>query len=150
MKNLSKNSKWVRLSGAVSADVDGAMVGLGEIDTQGYSGCMVVFQVGTIATDGVITTRLKNSATSASYGSGTVDRIGSDLANSADTDDNKFIVHDVYRPERRYVKPYYQRTVGNVTIEAVFAVLYGAERAPVASADVEASQVLNNPVPSAN
>jgi hypothetical protein len=148
MHNLLPAIDIRRLSGNVAAGTDGAFAALStKVDMLGYTGCMIVFQLGAIATDGVITTRVKNDATT-TFGSGTVDQIGDDLANSADTDDNKFIVHDVYRPAYRYLEASYQRTVGNVTIDAVFAILYNGERRPITQSEVEAYQVLNNPTPS--
>lgn len=157
MNNFTPNSRTFRniVTGSAylaAAGTDGAVVtNGGEIDMIGYQSCRIIFQVGAIATNGVISTRVKGSNTSATYGSGTVDMLGSAKANSADTDDNKCIIHEIHRPRYRYLKPEYQRTVGNVTIDAVLVELFNPVHHPVtqATADVEASQVLNNPTASA-
>jgi hypothetical protein len=78
-----------------------------------------------------------------------VGRIGSNLANNADTDDDRFIVHEVIHPTERYLRPEYQRTVGNVTINGVIALLFNAKDCPTPNAQVEAFQALNSPTPSA-
>lgn len=145
--NILTGSAYVAAAGT-----DGAMVTDGaEIDTKGYRSVRIILLLGVIAANGVITSRVKNSATTAVYGSGTVDVIGSALSNSADTDDNKVIIHEIHNPQRRYLKHEYQRTVGNVTINGIIVELFNPVHQPVtqATADVEASQVLNNPTPSA-
>ncbi len=149
--NLLTNAKFIALNATVAAGVDGAITAVtNEIDTQGYDGCLIAFKLGAIAANGVINTRVKNSSTSATYGAGTIDRVGSDKANDADTDDNKWIIHDIRKPLRRYLQAYYQRTVGNVTIESVFAILYNPINGPVTQTEVEASQVLAGPTPSSS
>ena len=150
IRQLLEHADLRLLSGGVSAGVDGAFVTTAtEIDTLGFDSVAIIYSVGAIAAGGIITTRVKNSDTSGTYGAGTIDRIGANLANNADTDDDKFIVHEVYRPTRRFLRPEYQRTVGNVTINGIFAVLFNAKDTPPALAQIEARQSLNSPTPSA-
>lgn len=145
MNNFINNHKIVRISDPVAAGVDGAFVACTEIDMQGFENVAIVFAPGIIAANGVFTSRVKNSDTSATYGAGTIDRIGADLANNADTDDKRWVVHDIRRPKDRYVTAYYQRTVGNVTLDLAFAILYNGAPLPVTQTEVEASQTLNGP-----
>lgn len=150
-RNITEAVETYKLSGAVAAGTDGSFQALTEIDMKGWEGLRVIFVLGAIASSGVITTRLKNSATTAVYGAGTIDRIGSNLANSADTDDDKLIIHEVHRPKRRFVQVEYQRTGGNVTIEAVIVERYGSIHQPISqNSNVETYQVLSNPEPSAS
>jgi hypothetical protein len=138
------------LSLAVAAGVDGAIVTTPtEIDTLGYDSVAIVYSLGAIAASGVITTSVRNSATSGSYGSGTVDRVGNALANNADTDDNRFIIHEIHRPSRRFLRTEYQRTGGNVAINGIFAILFNRDDNPAPLSQVEAIQFLNSPTPSA-
>lgn len=150
LRNLTPASKTFILSGPVAAGVDGAFVDLTEVDMQGFSGIRYLIHVGTIAASGVITTRVKGSNTSGSYGAGTIDRYGTDLANNADTDDDKLIIHEITEARERYSRLSYQRTAGNVTINSVIVELFNPAHAPVAqaAAQVEASQVLSGPTKS--
>ncbi len=156
--NLLSGAKVIRLTWdgtnyVVAAGVDGAVVLSNEIDCLGFNALMIVASIGVIAANGVFTSRVKFSDTSGTYGSGTVDRVGADLANNADTDDNKLYIHDIYSIPRRYAKFESQRTVGNCTCDTLFAILYHANDAPVTQqttvGGVEASQILNCPTPSA-
>lgn len=138
----------------LAAGTDGALVTTGtEIDMLGYNSLMVIVCVGTIASSGVITISVKNSETSAAYGAGTIDRIGAAMLNNADTDDNKLLITEVFKPQRRYCRVEYQRTGGNVTVLAMLVVRFNAGNEPVAqgasAGGVEFLQVLNNPTPSA-
>lgn len=125
-----------------------------EIDMLGYDSLMIIACIGAIAASGgLISIVLKNTATSASYGSGTIDNIGTAIVNSADTDDNKLMIIDVHKPQRRYIKVYSTRSVANVTPLALVAIRYNAGNRPVTQGtsvgQVEASTVLNSPTPSA-
>lgn len=158
LRNLLSGAKIVRLTWdgtnyVVAAGTDGSVVESGEVDTKGYNSVMFIASVGVIAASGVFTCFVKNSDTAGSYGAGTIDKLGTSIANNADTDDNKLYVIDVYRPKRRYMKFNYQRTAGNVTLDSLIAVLYNANNDPVTQqttvGGVEASAILNNPTPSA-
>lgn len=124
-----------------------------EIDMQGYDSLLVIACIGAIASSGSVSIVLKNSATSATYGSGTVDNIGTAIANSADTDDNKLFLIEVNKPQRRYIKVYTTRATGNVTPLALVAIRYNAGDQPTTQSTsvggVEASTILNSPTPSA-
>lgn len=124
-----------------------------EIDMQGFDSLMVVGCIGAIAASGSVSMQLKNSDTSGTYGSGTVDNIGSAAANNADTDDNKLLVLEVHKPSRRYIKVITTRATGNVTPLALVAILYNAKDQPVTQltsvGGVESTSVSNSPTPSA-
>lgn len=139
------------LKGTVAAGTDVSVVtDPTEIDMLGYDSVAIIASLGAIATGGTFTMNVKNSATSASYGSGTVDNIGAAQVNSADTDDNKFIIKEVFKPTRRYLRVQYQRETGNVTINGILAILFNAKDTPAALTEVESLLKLNSPTPSAS
>lgn len=154
MHNLSDEIafKILRIDGtnySAAAGTDGAVVNSDEVDTDGYDGCMFVFNISAVAASGVFTTSVQNTATSTTYGSGTVDQIGDSKTNSAaGAGDNLPHVHDVYKPKRRYLRVRSQRTGGNVTINGLMAVLYHGQNKPPAAALYDMLQKLNSPTPS--
>jgi len=149
MRQLLKNAQIQVLSLAVAAGVDGAIVTTPtQIDMKGFDSVAIIYSLGAIAAGGIISTKVRNSDTSATYGSGTVDQVGTALANVADTSGNKFIVHEIHRPTRRYLRTEYQRTVGNVAINGIFALLFNAGDNPPANTQVDIAQYLNSPTPS--
>lgn len=158
MHTLLKNAKMIRLTWdgtnyVAAAGVDGAAVASTEVDMAGFDSAMFIASIGVIAATGVFTCFLKNSNTSGSYGAGTIDKLGSSIANDADTDDNKLFIINVHKPQRRYLKFYSQRTVGNVTGDSLIVVLYNSHDNPVTQlttvGGVEASASLASPTPSA-
>lgn len=149
MRNLTPAARTYIASGTVSAGTDGAFVTtLPEIDMRGYQACRIILQIGTVTSTGVITTRVKNSNTSGTYGAGTIDRIGANVVGGTS---DRLLIHDIYKPKRRFIRPEYQRTTANVVITGVIYELYNPVEKPVtqAAADVTDSQVLAEPEPSA-
>lgn len=149
-RNLTPAARTYIYSAPVAAGTDGAFVtSLPEIDMRGYDSARIIVHVGTVTGSGVLTTRLKNSNTSGSFGAGTIDRVGTDIAGGTS---DRLLIHDVYKPKRRYLRLDYQRTVANVVINSIIVELYNAREKPVtqAAADVTASQVLAEPEPSAS
>jgi len=135
MHNLIQGTDLTKLSGAIAAGTDGARVtSLAEVDTKGYSNALVVFQLGTVTSGGVLTAYAKSSNTSGSYGSGTVGDINS---NSATDWSNKFVVLDCCALRERYLRVDYQRTAANVVVDAIFVMLYGALDAPTTDATAD-------------
>lgn len=156
MHNLAENIKILsnlRIDGTnfvLAAGTDGGVLNSDEWDMAGWDGCLVVTNVGIVAASGVITSTLQNSDTSTSYGSGTVDQIGSSKTNSAaGAGDGLPHVHDVYKPKRRYMRQRTQRTGGNVTINGFTVILYKGHDKPTPAAVYDMLQTLNSPTPSA-
>lgn len=154
MHNLFKNAKIVplRIDGtnyALTAGTDGAIINSDEIDTKGFDAVAFVTLLGAVSASGVMTQFVKNSDTSATYGSGTVDKLGSSLVNvSAGNGDNVPMIIDIHKPQRRYCRLDSQRTGGNVVVLACFAVLYNAHDLPVSQVTDAVSYFLNGPAPS--
>ena len=149
-RNLTPAARTFILSGPITAGTDGSFVtSLTEIDMRGYSAARIIFHVGTVTGSGVITTRVKNSNTSGTYGAGTIDRVGTDVVGGTS---DRLLIHDIRKPKRRFLRVDYQRTVANVVVNSIIVELYDAYEKPVtqAAADVTASQVLSEPEPSAS
>lgn len=155
MRNLTPQSRTYRLSGPVAAGTDAGFVQLGEIDMQGYNAVRVIYVLGTVVATGLFAARLKNydttngeSAVGSTVGVIT-DPVTGIVTEASDADG--LVIHEVFRPQERFITPEYQRTVANVTINAVIVELFNADDQPVeqAGADVHAHEVLNQPQPSA-
>ena len=150
IRQLFQHAEIKLLKGTVAAGTDVSVVtDPAEIDMLGYDSVAIIASLGAIATGGTFTMNVKNSATSGSYGSGSIDNIGSAQVNSADTDDNKFIIKEVFKPQRRYLRVQYQRETGNVTINNIVAILFNAKDTQTPLTEVEAIAYLNSPTPSA-
>ncbi|MBS1725368.1 MAG: hypothetical protein JST51_01510 [Armatimonadetes bacterium] len=147
MHNLTHQTRTIPLTGYVAAGTDGARVDLTEIDMRGFSGFRICASIGTVTATGQMAIYAKNSSTSATYGSGTVDDIGSNTGNTS----NRIVIAEFYRPKERYVKPQYQRTTANVVINAIWAELFNPDDAPVEQLTThvdDAPVFYNNPTPS--
>lgn len=137
---------------ALSAGTDGSPIVSDEWDMAGYDSFALVTLLGAVSASGVMTQFVKASNTAGTYGSGTVDKLGSSLTNSAPGDgDNKAMVIEVHRTKRRYHKATSQRTAGNVVVLAMFVIKFNARQAPVPAAgtDIDAASYMNEPTPSA-
>lgn len=117
------------------------------IDTQGYEGARVIVGFGTI-TAGAVTSVKMQQATAKT--SDTALTAGADLEGSsitvADTDDNKCVIIDVFRPRERYLQPHILRATQNSVVDFVVYELYGAKKLPVVKdADVATQELHASP-----
>ena len=127
-----------------------------EVDMLGYEGVMFVAHIGTVTSTGVATLTAKNSATSGSYGSGTIDTLlqpisGNTVQAIATTgDSNKLLIIDVFRPPLRYVRAQIVRATANVVIASMVAFKYNATAQATTQAGVAAAgyDSTSNPTPS--
>lgn len=90
------------------------------VDTAGFDGVRFLIGFGAIVA-GAVTSVKAQESTAAGTGQ-------SDLAGSAqtvgDTDDDKVVIIDIYRPQERYVNTIIDRGTQNATIDFVIAELY--------------------------
>lgn len=114
------------------------------IDTLGWDGIMLIYLFGAITSTAVTTCKVQGG--SASDGSDAADLAGT-AQSVADTDDNKAVLVDIYRPMQRYIRPAIVRATANVVINNVIAVLYRGEITPasVHSTIVRTAEVFNSP-----
>jgi hypothetical protein len=147
MKQLTTQTRTYILSGAVSAGTDGSFVtSLAEIDTQGFNSVRFIVMVGTVTPTGVINLRLKNSDTTAAYGSGTIDN----MLSAAGTVSDRLVLMEVFKPLRRFLRLDYQRITANVVITGIIVELFNANEEAVSqlSTHVSATAIANQPTPS--
>lgn len=142
-RNFSVNHLPVGLDGDVAAGTDGARVDLAEIDCRDCQSVTIIALPTTIAASGVLTLYAKGSDTSASYGAGTIGDLGSVANPVAGEGDNLPLVLEIHNPTQRYIKPQYQRTGGNVTLQSVIVIK--RLRRDVRSTEVSARTILNAP-----
>jgi len=126
--NIIKNCKFqqeitVTNGAAGTSDITGSI-----IDMEGYEGCVFILQLGAITSGAVTSCYLKQSADSGL--SGATSLTTATTVTIADTDDEKVIVIDVYRPTKRYIALFVDRGTQNAVVSAV-AMQYGARQAPV-------------------
>jgi hypothetical protein len=141
--NLSRCSQPCRSLNAVAAGTGDTQNGTA-IDTLDWDGIMFVFAFGTITASAVTTIKAQQGTTS--NGSDAADLEGTSQS-VADTDDNKILCIDIYRPRERYVRPVITRATANAVIDGVFAILYRGEFTPAAahSTAVRVAEVFNSP-----
>jgi hypothetical protein len=91
-------------------------------------------------------TNLKVQQGSLADGSDMADLAGSLHTALADTDGNKCLVTDVFRPQKRYVRCVVKRGTANAVIDGVLALLYSPRVEPVATdSTVKSTKLLVSP-----
>lgn len=124
--NSSKHEKVIRvLNGVVAGTSDQTS---SAIDTAGYDGVKIVTALGAITAGAVTSVKLQQSSDDGSADDYS-DILGSGQS-FADTDDNKVAVHDVFRPQKRYLKVVVDRGTQNAVIDSIVATLYAARKLP--------------------
>jgi hypothetical protein len=127
---LLEDCKIVRVSNAVAAgatDSNGAAV-----DMSGYEGVLFLVAFGAIVSGAATSVKAQQGA--ASDGSDGADLEGTSVT-VADTDDNKIVALDIYRPRSangKYVRPVVKRATQNATIDSITAILYNGRIKPQA------------------
>lgn len=126
-----------------------------EIDMDGFDSCAIFWLLGTVTDGAVITPSVKNSNTSGSYGSGTIDNIWTPAAQTYATGanaSNRFIRVDISKPQRRFIRAILTRATANSQVLSMIVVRYRAQAAPVVqgttAGNVIFEAVLNAPTPS--
>ncbi len=100
------------------------------VDTLGYESIVFIVAVGAISSSGSVTTKIQHDTDSA--GGTMADLLGSAQTVSADTDDNKLFIHEVWHPQKRYLRVVTTRgDGGNSTINAAIAIGWRTNQAAV-------------------
>lgn len=123
-------SKEIKISQAVTVtngaagttDITGVV-----LDMSGFDGVLMEATFGAIVSGAV--TSIKAQQGDASDGSDMADLTGTSQT-VADTDDEKTLYIDLYRPTKRYVRLYVDRGTQNATVVARYF-QYGAAKVPV-------------------
>lgn len=141
MRNHGSDIRWGRASDAVAAGQTNGKSNA--IDTEGYSGCIILIPWGAITSGGAQSNKLSQNQD----GGGT----SADLEGSAvavlDTDGGKLVIYDVYQPEERYLFAHWLRATQNSALDGVFYGLYSGRVAPAVNdaATVKALKRLVSP-----
>lgn len=108
-------------------------------DMQDFEGILFVCAMGALTA-----TQVTNLKAQQSNDNGVADPYaditGAATAAAADTDSNKLLILDVYRPLKRFVRPVVNRATANAAIDGVIALRYGAKRAPTTQPATDVSQ----------
>lgn len=116
------------------------------VDVQGYEGVAFVAAFGALTA--TQTTSLKAQQSSDDGSTDTYDDLaGSSSGNLADSDGNKLLATEIFKPLKRYVRPVVVRGTANAVIDGVFALLYRAEKTPVPTHSTMAKtpEIFNSP-----
>ena len=121
--NLSKNNKVILvLAGAGSA---GTTLTSAAVDTQGYEGCQFVGSIATVNAGNFAKVQQSSD-------NGVADNYA-DLEGTKNVpgDDGDSFLIDIVKPRERYLKCLIVRGGANTVTGDVYAILYGAHKAPV-------------------
>ena len=140
--NLSKSIKVTRaLNGVVAgtSNQNGSV-----IDMSGFEGVQFIALFGALTATQV--TSLKVQQGNLADGSDMADLAGSSHTALGDTDGNKCLVTDIFRPQKRYVRPIVTRGTANAVIDGVIALQYSPRVEPVTNdTTVKATKLLVSP-----
>lgn len=127
--NLAKGINIFKITDAVAAGKDVALVESSAIDCMAYDRMLVVLRVGATATNaGKITLYVEDSETSGgTYAEISGSKIARTLTASGET--NKFYLLDT-KLSKRYAKVAYQRETQNSAFIACWAILYNGKKLP--------------------
>jgi len=90
-----------------------------------HEGCLFYVLFGAITAGGVQSVEIHSSATSG--GTYAIDAAGSAVV-VADTDDNKIVVCEIYRPTNPFLKCIVKRATQDSAINGILAIQYGGRR----------------------
>lgn len=123
--NLANEVKVTRVMNAVAAGTTDQTSSA--VDMQGWDGCMFITSFGAITTGAVTTVKLQQDTAS---NLGTAADLAGTAQTVADDDDNQVVIHDIYRPQERYVAVVIDRGTQNAVIDGVIAIQYKGRRQP--------------------
>lgn len=135
MELLSEEIKVTQLVNATTGAAGATDIDPSAVDMAGFEGVMFVATMGAIVATAVTSMKARQSADNSTF----ADLAGTQI-DIADDDDNQVFILDIYRPLKRYVKPYIDRATANATL-TVLAVQYGARSRPTAVAVADAVTV---------
>lgn len=142
LHNFAHNIKTVRVMNAVAAGTTDQATSW--VDTIGAHAVCFTALFGTLTATQVTSALLEYSADGSTDAG---DVAGSATSALADTDSNKMIQIDLYRPKYRYVRMTIDRGTANAVIDGVIAQVYNFERVPITKDTSVAltPEVLNSP-----
>ena len=141
--NLTPNVVTERVVNATAAgttEIDGTAV-----DTEGYAAVRFVALAGTITDTSVSYLKLQQSSDNGVADDFT-DIAGSKTSWKTTGDSNNMVCVDVYKPQKRYVRPVIVRGTANLALDGCVAELYNASYGAVTQdATMSKTTILSNP-----
>lgn len=131
MKTLSKNVKITKVKDVSAAGQ--TAVNSDAVDMQGYAGVLFVLTAQAITAGGA---QSINAAQSDTSGGTYADLSGSGITIADDADNTAFYL-DVRNPGKRYVRLEIARATQNSAFGEIYAIQYGAQKAPVSNSNGE-------------
>lgn len=142
MNNLLNNVEFVVVEAAAAAAQSALTTDT--IDMAGWTGVVFVAHLGDVSDGSVLgLTAYDSDESNANF-----DDLEDPLAFTAGASDadNKLLILDVVRPERRYVRCVLSRTTANAIVGGIIGIKYGPLHTPVTQGEtVLASGTLSNP-----
>ena len=142
MPALLERVRWDRIKVAQAAGTSDVTSDTVDLDADnGYRGVQFMVALGAIVSGAVTSVKVQESSDDSAW---------SDLAGTsitvADTDDDKIVVTDIYKPNKRYIRCIVDRGTQNATVDGVFALLYENNLEAVAQpSDVVGAEVHVSP-----
>lgn len=99
------------------------------VDMAGYEGVLFVALFGTLTATQVTSIKAQSSSDDGSTDT-FADLEGTAVGPLTDSDGNKMLLLDVFRPDERYVRCVVDRGTANAVIDGVIAIRYGARSIP--------------------
>ena len=126
MLSFLKDIKATRVENAAAAGTSDLESDI--IDMQGFEGVAFVVLFGTITANAVTSVKVQQDTDSAG---GTMADLEGTGYTVADSDDNKAVIVEVYRPLERYIRCVVDRGTQNAVVDGIVAFQYGAAKLPV-------------------
>jgi hypothetical protein len=126
MLNLSlvKETRVVRCVNSTAAGI--TVIDGSSVDCAGYQGVLFVAQIGALTATQVTELKAQHSLDNG-VDDAFADLAGSHVGPMLDTQSDLMLLLDVYRPQKRYVRPVVVRGTADAAIDSVIAILYGPE-----------------------
>lgn len=119
---LSNRTKITVVKNAVAAGST-AITDASAVDMANYEGVLFLVKFGAIVSGAVTSVKAQQSSDNGS--SDTFADLEGTSVTVADTDDNKVVPLEIWRPRERYVKPYVSRATQSATVDSIIAIQYG-------------------------
>lgn len=126
--NLTTDSQIIRvkaLEGAAQTPIESDIV-----DTAGFDGIAFIAVLGDVANGSVLTLTVEHGDEVGGGDMAATTIAPTYTADASDSDD-KMIVAEIIRPQKRYVRAVLTRTVANAEVDAILAIAHGPAHAPL-------------------
>lgn len=124
--NLLKNAAFETLANDQAAGQ--TTISSSVVDMAGYDSVCFITKLGTLDAGAVVGVKIQQGA--ASNLSDAADLADTNIA-PADDDDDKLVLHDIHRPQERYLRVQVTRATADAEIDCILARKYNPKSAPV-------------------